>query len=70
MAVVAIWIFDYTQLQKDLLILFAVLPPAVLNAILAEKYNKDSQMVASIVAVGTIFSIVYIPIVLYFLLQN
>ncbi len=70
MAVVAIWIFDYTQLQKDLLILFAVLPPAVLNAILAEKYNKDSQMVASIVAVGTIFSIVYIPIVLYFLLQS
>jgi len=68
MAFIAIWIFDYSQLQKSLLILFAVLPPAVLNAILAEKYKKSSQMVASIVAVGTLFSIIYIPIVLYFLL--
>lgn len=68
MALVAIYLFDYTSLQKNLIILFSILPPAVLNAILAEKFNKDSQMVASIVAVGTLFSIIYIPIVLYFLL--
>lgn len=67
MAIFVIEIFDYTQLQENLLILFSVLPPAVLNAILAEKYKQDSSMVASIVALGTISSIVYIPIVLYFL---
>ncbi|XPV69572.1 MAG: AEC family transporter [Halarcobacter sp.] len=70
MAYLAIEIFEYTALQKDLIILFGVLPPAVLNAILAEKYNQDSSMVASVVAMGTLSSIIYIPIVLYFLLQN
>lgn len=70
MALLAIQIFEYTPLQKDLLILFSVLPPAVLNAILSEKYQQDSETVASIVALGTLSSIIYIPIVLYFLLLN
>ena len=70
MAYLAINIFEYTQLQKNLLILFSVLPPAVLNAILAEQYKNDSHMVASIVALGNIFSIFYIPIILYFLFLN
>ncbi len=70
MAYLAINIFEYTQLQKNLLILFSVLPPAVLNAILAEQYKNDSHMVASVVALGNIFSIFYIPIVLYFLFLN
>jgi len=70
MAFLAIFIFEYTPLQINLLILFSILPPAVLNAILAEKYNQDSSMVASVVAVGTLFSIIYIPVVLYFLLQK
>lgn len=61
-------IFDYTPIQISLLILFGALPPAVMNAIMAEHYGRDSSMVTSIVAVGTIFSIVIIPIVLYFLL--
>ena len=67
MALVAIWIFDYTLLQKNLLILFASMPPAVVNSLMAEKYGHDSSVVASIVAVGNIFSLIVIPIVLYFL---
>ena len=70
MAFIVMSFFEYTPLQRDLLILFSVLPPAVLNVILAEKYKQDSTMVASVVAIGTIISIVYIPIVLYFLLLN
>lgn len=66
-AFIAISIFDYTQLQTSLLILFSVLPPAVLNAIMAERYNNDSTMVASVVAIGTISSLIVIPITLYFL---
>ncbi len=68
MAFLAIYIFDYSLLQQKLLILFGLLPTAVLNAILAEKYKKDSAMVASIVAIGNLFTIVYMPIALYFLL--
>ena len=68
MALCAIWIFDYTSLQKSLLILFGSMPPAVVNSLMAEKYGHDSNVVASIVAVGNIFSLVVIPIVLYFLI--
>lgn len=70
MAYLAINIFEYTQVQKNLLILFSVLPPAVLNAILAEQYKNDSHLIASVVALGNIFSIFYIPIVLYILFLN
>ena len=68
MALVATAVFDYTDLQVALLILFGALPPAVLNAIMAERYNHDAVMVASVVAMGNLFSLVFIPLVLYFLL--
>ena len=61
-------VFDYTPMQISLLILFSALPPAAMNAIMAEYYGHDSGLVTSIVAVGTVFSIISIPIVLYFLL--
>ena len=67
MAFLAIEIFEYTLLQKSLIILFGSLPPAVLNAILSEKYKQDSSMVASVVALGNLFSLFYIPIILYFI---
>ena len=68
MALLAIYIFDYTTLQASLIILFGALPPAVINSIMAEKYNYDAITVASIVAIGNIASLLVIPIVLYFLL--
>ncbi len=67
MALLAISIFDYTPLQVSLIVLFGALPPAVVNSLMAEKYGHDSSVVASIVALGNIFSLVIIPIVLYFL---
>jgi predicted permease len=67
-ALAVISIFDYTPMQISLLILFSALPPAIMNAIMAEYYKHNSSLVTSIVAVGNIFSIIYIPIVLYFLL--
>jgi predicted permease len=68
MALLAIQIFDYTPMQSSLLILFGALPPAVLNAIMAEQYNKDAIEVASVVAIGNLFSLVSIPLALYFVL--
>jgi malate permease and related proteins len=67
-ALIVVNIFDYTPIQISLLILFGALPPAVINAIMAEQYGHDSSVVASIVAVGTLFSVIVIPAVLYFLL--
>ncbi len=46
------------------LILFSALPPAVLNYMLAEKYQQEPVIVASIVIWGTLISLGVIPLTL------
>jgi len=48
--------------QQGLLILFGCLPPAVLNFIVAEQYNQEPAKVASIVLIGNIASLVFVPL--------
>lgn len=50
--------------QGGQLLLFAVLPPAVLNFMLAEKYRQEPALVASIVIWGNLASLVVIPVML------
>jgi predicted permease len=59
---------NLNELQYSQLLIFGVLPPAVLNFMVAEKYNQDPKQVASIVLLGNLGSLVTIPAVLYFLL--
>lgn len=61
-------VLPLSELQKNILILFGVLPPAVMNFMLAEKFNQEPQKVASIVLMGNLVSVFSIPILLYFLL--
>ena len=49
-------------MQSSLLILFGCLPPAVLNFMVAEQYNQEPAKVASIVLIGNIASIVFVPL--------
>jgi predicted permease len=56
------------QAQASLLLLFSVLPPAILNFIVAEKFNQEPHRVASIVLVGNLASVLVIPVVLWFIL--
>jgi predicted permease len=56
-------------LQAKQLILFGVLPPAVLNFVLAEQYGQEPEKVASIVMVANMASIISIPVLLFFLLE-
>ena len=51
------------------IILQSSMPPAVFNFVLAEKYNRDSETVASIIMAGTIVSLITIPLVLSYLLE-
>lgn len=51
------------------LILFAVLPPAVLNFIFAERYGQEPEVVAAIVIWGNLSSLLVVPATLAFLLQ-
>lgn len=51
---------DRTSL--GMLYLFASLPPAVLNFLLAEQYRQEPDKVASIVLIGNLGSLVFVPI--------
>jgi len=59
-----------SELNSAQLIIFAILGPAVLNFMVAEKYNQEPKKVASIVLIGNMFSIISVPIALYFLLPG
>ena len=63
-------ILPLNDLHQNILILFGVLPPAVINFMLAEQYNTDPDKVASMVMIGNLFSIITIPLALYFVLNN
>ncbi|MGB0712333.1 MAG: AEC family transporter [Gammaproteobacteria bacterium] len=51
-------------IQLAQLIVFGALPPAVLNFMLAEKYNQEPRKVASVVLLGNLASVAVIPVVL------
>ena len=67
-AAVGLMFIDLTPGQTAAVFLFAALPPAVLNSMLAERFKVAPQQVASIVAQGNILSIISIPLVLYWIL--
>ena len=56
-------------MQTGLLFLFAALPPAVLNFMVAEQYRQEPGKVASIVLVGNVMSVIFVPIGLAIALQ-
>lgn len=60
---------NLNELQYGQLLIFGALPPAVLNFMVAEKYQQQPSQVASIVFIGNIGSLITIPAVLYFLLD-
>jgi predicted permease len=49
-------------MQQGLLILFGCLPPAVLNFMVAEQFRQEPGKVASIVLIGNLLSIVFVPL--------
>ena len=54
--------------QFAMLLVFSALPPAVLNYMMAERYQQEPHRVASIVLIGNMGSLIIIPIVLAFAL--
>ncbi|MFA9441522.1 AEC family transporter [Uliginosibacterium sp. sgz301328] len=51
-------------LDFALLVIYGAMPPAVLNYIFAERFNQEPDKVASIVLIGNILSLVFLPIAL------
>ncbi len=62
--------FTLTPLQTDGLLIFAVLPPAIVNYVIAEQYQQEPPKVAAIVMLGNLMSFISLPIALAFILNS
>jgi malate permease and related proteins len=56
-------------LAADLLLVFGALPPAVLNFVFAETYRHEPQRVASLVMLGNLGALLFVPIALAVVLK-
>ena len=64
----AILLLEPSESIKGVLLLFAILPPAVMNFLMAERYQQSPDQVASMVAFGNLGSLLVIPVSLAFIL--
>ena len=64
------WMMDLSAPFIAQLILFGSLPPAVLNYMFAERYHQEPHKVASIVMIGNIAGLVFIPLALIIVLPR
>jgi hypothetical protein len=65
-AVLFIALFGVTGVERKVLLLASIMPAAVINVIIAQRYSTDPSLVASAVVLGTLTSLVTIPAMLYF----
>lgn len=55
--------------EQALLLVFGALPPAVLNYMFAERYQQEPDKVASMVLIGNLAAVVFLPIALALVLD-
>jgi predicted permease len=60
-------LFGIEGLDRQVLLLASSMPPAVINVVFAQRYDREPSLVASSIALGTMLSVLVIPTVLFFL---
>jgi malate permease and related proteins len=68
-AALIVGLLPMSKAQIGLVFLFGSLPPAVLNFLVADYYRQEPAKVASIVLVGNVASIVFVPLGLWLALR-
>jgi predicted permease len=58
-----------SQRDTSMLLVFGALPPAVLNYVFAERYHQEPAKVASMVMLGNLGALLFVPIALALTLQ-
>lgn len=66
-ALTIIKLFSITGLVRNIILIQAAMPSAVMSMILCQKYKRDEDLVASVILISTLLSIITIPLVLWFL---
>ncbi len=55
--------------EAAMLLVFGALPPAVLNFLFAERYKQEPERVASIVLIGNLAALIFLPVALALVLR-
>lgn len=58
-------LFGVSGVDRQVLMLASVMPPAVINVVYAQRYDTEPALVASSIVLGTLASLVSIPTVIY-----
>jgi predicted permease len=53
-----------TGLLRTVLVLYALLPPAMINVVLVRSAGRDDEGVAGAILLGTVLAVVVIPLIL------
>jgi hypothetical protein len=64
-----IQLFGLHGRDAAMLLVFGALPPAVLNFLFAERYKQEPQRVASIVLIGNLAALIFLPLALALVLK-
>ncbi|NMF98306.1 AEC family transporter [Aromatoleum toluolicum] len=64
LAFAVLQVFDLSAQERALVVVFGALPPAVLNYIFAERYHQEPEVVASMVLIGNVAAVVFLPVAL------
>lgn len=68
LALAAVWILDLEGAARGVVLIQGAMPIAVLNYLLAARFNRQPEFVASLVFLSTLLTLVTIPLVLTFVL--
>lgn len=68
LAGLCVWLLPLSPEHAAMLVVFGSLPPAVLNFVFSEKYRQEPQRMASLVMVGNVMSLIFVPLALYWVL--
>jgi len=59
-----VWLLGLEGAAKGQLLLFAALPPAVMQFLLAERYHQEPEKVAAMILLGNALALVFVPLAL------
>jgi predicted permease len=67
MGALAIRLFGIGGLDREIVLIYSIMPSAVVNVIISKKYEADPELVASTVFLTTVLSLITIPVMLAYL---
>lgn len=62
LALPLVWALDLSGVERAQLLLFAALPPAAMQYLLAERYGQEPERVAAMILLGNALALVFVPL--------